>query len=72
MCLKLKPLVFKQVLKAIYQISRGVGTLSQLMDILAYFHHSCPAPHVLCIQFSFDSPDIYRTMSYMTGYFQTI
>ena len=51
---------------------QSVETLSTVQDILAYFHHSCPAPHVLCIQFSFDSPDIYRTMSYMTGYFQTI
>ena len=36
---------------------RVVETLSQLSDILIYFHHSCPAPHihvpVRCIQFSF-------------------
>ena len=53
---------------------RGVETLSQLPDILAYFHHSCPVPHILCIQFSFNLPDIqyiYRTMSCMTGCFHT-
>ena len=38
---------------------RGVKTLSQLLDILTYFHHSCPAPHILCIQFSFNLPDIH-------------
>ena len=34
----------------------GVETLSQLPDILTYFHHSCPDPH---IQFSFNLPDIH-------------
>ena len=53
---------------------RGVETLSWLPDILTYFHHSCPAPHILCIQSSFNLPDIcliYRTMSCMTGCFHT-
>ena len=40
-------------------VCRGVDTLSRLPDILAYFHHSCPAPHILCIQFSFNLPDIH-------------
>ena len=40
-------------------IIRGVETLSQLPDILTYFHHSCPAPHILSIQFSFNLPDIH-------------
>ena len=42
-------------------ICRGVETLSQLPDILIYFHHSCPAPHihVLCIQLSFKLQDIF-------------
>ena len=41
--------------EAVKQVKRGYksssksGTLSQLPDILAYFHHSCPAPHILCI-----------------------
>ena len=38
---------------------RGVEIVSQLPDILTYFHHSCPAPHTLCIQFSFNLPDIH-------------
>ena len=29
-------------------IPRSVETLSQLLDILTYFHHSCPAPHYIC------------------------
>ena len=40
-------------------IVRGVETLSQLPDILTYFHHSCPAPHILSIQLSFNLPDIF-------------
>ena len=39
--------------------SQGMETLTQLLDILTYFHHSCPAPHILCIQFSFNLPDIH-------------
>ena len=31
---------------------RGVEILSRLPDILNYFHHSCAAPHILCIQYS--------------------
>ena len=41
-------------------------------DILIYFHHSCPAPHTLCTQFSFYFSDIhliYWTISFMTGCF---
>ena len=38
---------------------RGVEIVSQLPDILTYFHHSCPAPHTLCIQFSFNLLDIH-------------
>ena len=54
--------------------NRGVEIVSRLLDILAYFHHSFPAPHILCIQFSFNLPDIhciYRTMSCITGCFHT-
>ena len=42
-------------------ICKGVGTLSQLPDILTLFSsvHSCPAPHILCIQFSFNLLDIH-------------
>ena len=40
-------------------IARGVETLSQLPDILAYLRHSCSAPRILCIQFSFVLPDIH-------------
>ena len=40
-------------------LNRGVETLSQLLDILTYFHHSCPAPHILCIQLSCNLPDIH-------------
>ena len=57
-----------------YCIHRGVEIVSQLPDILACFHYSCPAPHILCIQFSFNLPDIhqnYQTMSCMTGCFHT-
>ena len=32
---------------------RGVEIVSQLPNILTYFHHSCPDPHILCIQLSF-------------------
>ena len=35
------------------------GVWSQLLDILNYFHYSCPAPQILCIQFSFNLPDIH-------------
>ena len=55
-------------------MSRGVEIVSQLPDIFTYFHHSCSAPHILCIQLSFNLPDIhyiYRTMSCMTGCFHT-
>ena len=57
-----------------HNTSRGVDRLSQLPDILTYmyFHYSCPAPHILCIQFSFNLPDIhqiYQTVSCMTGCF---
>ena len=38
---------------------RGVETLNRLPDILTYFRHCCPAPHILCIQFSFNLPDIH-------------
>ena len=27
--------------------------VSQLLDILAYFHHSCPAPNIHAAQFQF-------------------
>ena len=42
-------------------VTMGVETLSRLPDILVYFHHSCPAPHILviCIQFSLNLLDIY-------------
>ena len=40
-------------------IHRGVEIVSQLPDILAYFQHPCPAPHILCIQLSFNLPDIH-------------
>ena len=30
-----------------YNVHRGVETLSQLPDILTYFHLSSPAPHIL-------------------------
>ena len=49
-------------------IDMGVETLSQLLDICTYFHHSCPVPHILCIQFSFN---LLETMSCMTGCFHT-
>ena len=55
----------------IHIIHRGVEIVSQLPDILAYFQHPCPAPHILCIQLSFNLPDIYWTMSCMTGCFHT-
>ena len=42
-----------------YVQNEGVETLNQLPDILTYFHYSCPAPHILCIQFSFNLPDIH-------------
>ena len=48
-----------------WAIPRGVETLSQLLDILTYFHHSCPAPYihvhvnVYFIQISFNLPDIH-------------
>ena len=32
----------------------GVEIVSQLADILIYFHHSYPAPHIHCIQLSFN------------------
>ena len=61
-----------------YQLSRiivrGVETLNQLPDILAYFHLSYSALHILCIDLSFNLPDIhwiYRTMSCTTGCFHT-
>ena len=60
--------------KYCYSTTRGVETLSQLPHILAYFHHSYPAPHILCVQFSFNLPDIhqiYQTISSMTGCFHT-
>ena len=34
-------------------VCRGVEIVSQLPNILIYFHHSCLAPHILCIQSSF-------------------
>ena len=43
-------------------------------DYRTFSHHSCPAPHILCIQLGFNLPDIhqiYRTMSCMTGCFHT-
>ena len=42
-------------------IGRDVEIVSQLQDSLAYFHNSCPAPHihVFCVQFSFNLPDIH-------------
>ena len=43
--------------------SRDVETLSRLPDILTYFHHSCPAPHILCIQFN----SIYQTFTRFIG-----
>ena len=39
-----------------------------------HFHYSCPAPHILCIQFSFNLQDIhyiYQAMFYMNGCFHT-
>ena len=41
---------------------------------LDLFHPSCPALHILCIQFSFNLPDIhwiYRTLSSMSSTFHT-
>ena len=40
--------------------TRSVETVSQLLDILTYmyFHHFCPVPCILCIQFSFNLLDI--------------
>ena len=48
----------------------------KLPDILTYMYsqHSCPAPHIRCIQCSLNLPDIYWiywTMSCMTGCFHT-
>ena len=40
-------------------VSSGVEILSKLPDILAYFNHSFPAPHILCIWLSFNLPDIH-------------
>ena len=34
----------------------GVETLSQLPEILTYFHYSCPAPHIFCM---LNLPDIH-------------
>ena len=42
---------------------RGVETLSQLPDILAYFHHSDPAP----IYFVYSLVSIYRTFTIFIG-----
>ena len=42
---------------SIYVQYRGV--VSHLLDILAYFQHPCPAPHTLCLQLSFNLPDIH-------------
>ena len=42
-----------------YILYRSVEILSQLPDILTHFPLSCPAPHILCIQFSFNLPDIH-------------
>ena len=56
-------------------VYRCVEILSQLPEIGIYFHYSCPAPHILCIQFNFNLPDIhyiYWTMSCMTGCFHTM
>ena len=54
-------------------IARGMGIESQLPDILAYFQHSCPAHHILCMQFSFNLSDIHLMMSCcITGCFHTL
>ena len=37
-------------------VCRGVEIVTQLTDILAYFH---PASHILCIQLIFNLPDIH-------------
>ena len=49
---------WSKVVKMTCSIHRGVKILSWLPDILAYFHHSCPACDILCIRFSFNLLDI--------------
>ena len=43
----------------IYQKVRSSQGVETLPDILTYFHHSCPAPHIHCIQFNFNILDIH-------------
>ena len=33
-------------------VYRDIEIVNWLPDMLTYFQHPCPAPHVLCIQFS--------------------
>ena len=47
------------VLRCSTCVYRDVEALSQLLDIFTYIHHSCRAPHILCIQFG------YQTMSWL-------
>ena len=57
--LTLKLKLAKSLLERLVCVVRGMEIVSQLFDILTYFHYSCLAPHVLCVQLSFNLPDIH-------------
>ena len=59
------------------QNADSVEKLSRLMDILTYFHSTCPAAHIpytlytVLFQFTKNSLDLLDTISSMTGCFHT-
>ena len=58
--LKLAKNLLERLVCSVYSsVNRGMEIVSQLFDILTYFHNSCPAPHILCVQLSFSLPDIH-------------